>query len=64
MIGVAAAAALMLSAGTALAQQGTMQPIPNPPEKPAMAKHHGKTHHMKHHAKHHMAKKADSTPAK
>jgi len=60
MIGVALSAALSLSAGTALAE---MQPIPNPPEKPAAAKHHGKAHHMKHHAKHHMAKKADKAAA-
>ena len=69
MIGVALVAALTLSAGTALAQAGTMQPIPNPPEKPAAAKHHhgmrhAKAHHMKHHAKHHMAKTSDATPAK
>jgi hypothetical protein len=37
-------------AGQALAQAGTMQPIPNPPEKAKPMKHK-----MKHHAKH-MAK--------
>ena len=42
------ASAFMTSA--ALAQSGTMQPIPNPPEK---------TKPM-HHKKHHMAKKADA----
>lgn len=56
-IGLAAAVSLALSAGTAFAQ---MQPIPNPPEKPAAAKHHGKKHHMKkHHAKKMAAAKKD-----
>lgn len=45
------AAAFVASA--ALAQAGTMQPIPNPPEK---AK-------MKHKKAHHMAKKADDAAA-
>jgi 3-hydroxyisobutyrate dehydrogenase-like beta-hydroxyacid dehydrogenase len=47
-------------AGSALAQ-ATMQPIPNPPEKPkAMAKHHGKA---KHHAKAKAEKAAAPAPA-
>jgi hypothetical protein len=37
--------------GTVVAQ--TMEPIPNPPEKPHMATHHWKGHH--HMAKHHRA---------
>lgn len=63
-IGLALIASLALSAGSALAQ---MQPIPNPPEKPAATMHHAKKHHAKkHHAKkHHAAKKAaaSTTPA-
>jgi hypothetical protein len=54
--------------GTVVAQ--TMEPIPNPPEKPHMAMHHWKGHHhmAKHHrAMHHAAKaaaaKADDTAA-
>jgi hypothetical protein len=54
--------------GTVVAQ--TMEPVPNPPEKPHMAMHHMKGHH--HMARHHMAKhhaaraaaaKADDTAA-
>ena len=48
------AVALALTAGVALAD---MQPIPNPPEKPAA--HKMKAHHKKHHAKAHHAMKAD-----
>ena len=40
--------ATAFTAGTALAQSGTMQPIPNPPEK------------AKAHKKHHAAKKPDA----
>jgi hypothetical protein len=52
--------ALSLTAGVAAAQ---MQPIPNPPEKPAMhpAKHKMMMHHRKHH--HHMAKPAPAKTA-
>jgi hypothetical protein len=48
-IGLALVATAFM-AGQALAQAGTMQPIPNPPEKAKPMKHK-----MKHHAKH-MAK--------
>ena len=41
--------ATAFTAGTALAQSGTMQPIPNPPEK------------AKAHKKHHATKKPDAT---
>ncbi|MFI4966852.1 MAG: hypothetical protein ACHP9T_15990 [Caulobacterales bacterium] len=40
-IGLAFVATAFL-AGSALAQSGTMQPIPNPPEKAKMMKHHKK----------------------
>lgn len=60
---LAAIAGVAFTAGAATAQ---MQPIPNPPEKPKAAAHHGK-HHMKHHArhkaKHHASAKAASQPA-
>lgn len=54
-IGLALVASAFMTS-TAFAQAGTMQPIPNPPEK-------AKT--MKHHKKHHMAKKepAEGTAA-
>ena len=42
-------------ASAALAQTGTMQPIPNPPEK-------AKAHHAK--KKHHAAKKTEAAEAK
>ncbi|MBV8594380.1 MAG: hypothetical protein JOZ27_08785 [Caulobacteraceae bacterium] len=61
-----AVAALALTAGSAFAQ-ATMQPIPNPPDKPAMGhmgNHHMRMHHMKkHHMHHHMAKDAAAAPA-
>ncbi len=47
-IGLALLASAFM-AGTALAQSGTMQPIPNPPEK------------AKAHKKHHAAKKAEAS---
>lgn len=49
-IGLALVATAFM-ASAALAQTGTMQPIPNPPEK-------AKAHHAKKH--HHPAKKADA----
>jgi hypothetical protein len=42
-IGLALVASAFMTS-TAFAQAGTMQPIPNPPEKPKAAKHH-KAHH-------------------
>jgi hypothetical protein len=52
-IGLALVASAFMTS-TAFAQAGTMQPIPNPPEK-------AKAHHKKHH---HMAKKeAEGTAA-
>lgn len=56
-LGLALAASLALSAVPAFAE---MQPIPNPPEKPAPAKHHVKKHHVK---KHHVVKKTTETSA-
>jgi len=43
-IGLALVASAFMTS-TAFAQAGTMQPIPNPPEKAKSAKHH-KKHHM------------------
>jgi len=51
-IGLALVATAFM-ASSALAQTGTMQPIPNPPEKTKMAKHHKK----------HMAKAKAAAPA-
>jgi hypothetical protein len=48
-------------AGSAVAQ-ATMQPIPNPPEKPMAMKHHMKGKHPVK-AKHHMMAKTDSAAA-
>lgn len=62
--GVALAASLAFTAGSALAE---MQPIPNPPEKPAMTTHHKMRHHMRHkvrHTMHHAAKKAEAAAPK
>jgi hypothetical protein len=53
-IGLALLASAFITS-TAFAQAGTMQPIPNPPEK-------AKT--MKHHKKHHAAAKTDAAAAK
>ena len=50
-IAVTALAITALVGGTAVAQV-TMQPIPNPPEKPMAMGHHGH-HHGKHHGRHH-----------
>ncbi|HEY1561755.1 MAG TPA: hypothetical protein VGF71_12840 [Caulobacteraceae bacterium] len=68
-IAVATLAITALVGGTAVAQV-TMQPVPNPPEKPmAMGHHHGHHHHMpahhhhmRHHHHHHMMKN-NSAPA-
>lgn len=42
-IGLALVASAFMTS-TAFAQAGTMQPIPNPPEKAKAAKHHHKAH--------------------
>ena len=58
-IGLALVATAFM-AGQALAQAGTMQPIPNPPEKAKTMKHHMKKHHAKHMAKAEADKSADA----
>ena len=63
-IGLALLASAFMTS-TALAQSGTMQPIPNPPEKPKAAKHHKKHHAMKKEAEGTAAdKKEDKAEAK
>lgn len=51
-------------ASAALAQTGTMQPIPNPPEKAKPMKHHHKKKAMHHHAKAEAKAPADAAAAK